>query len=184
MRDIIIKDISAHEKIINRERINKFAPEKKLLIILILFALNIASCNNGTKKNVDKIDPKLNTESNTTNDRFRKVIISKITNPQDLKQFNTLLTALDKKGVSFCQFVQRLLELDDSCYAAAKRRVPDPSNQKEFVKLHDNAIKMAEKKYLEYLKVENGLNTFAVAAYSFDNDIKQFCDRTPYKSCR
>ncbi|GEP92939.1 hypothetical protein CTE07_45840 [Chitinophaga terrae (ex Kim and Jung 2007)] len=88
-----------------------------------------------------------------------------------------MLNVLDKHNISFCQFIERLLALDDSSYAVAKQKFPDPYQQAEFTAIHDEAIEIAEAEYLKSLKVSSRLATFAIVAYSFDKKIKEFCGK-------
>lgn len=169
---------------------------KRLIQLSTWFFLMLIACNNSNQdvkqaplqdttkldtsvkvsnEKTNMIDTSSNNDNALPNDRFRKEIISKITNPKDLKKFDTLLTALDKKGVSFCDFMQRLYKLDDSCYALAKQKYPDPFQQNEFMKVHDKAIQQAEAKYLKSLHLRKDFSTFASVAYNFDQDIKNFC---------
>jgi hypothetical protein len=111
------------------------------------------------------------------NDIFREKIVSKLENREDIAKFDTLLNALDLNGITYCQFVKRLFELDDSCYALALKKYPDPSQQKEFAKMHGTSIKMAESIYLKGLNLRSYFANYAGVAYSFDQNIQDFCGK-------
>jgi len=110
------------------------------------------------------------------NEVFSKKIIPALTDSSSIVKFHLLLTGLDNKGISYCQFVQRLTQLDDSCYSVAKRKYPDPENEDEFVKLHLQATMEAEAKYLSALNLDMSFSTFATAAYNTNQDIRSFCN--------
>jgi hypothetical protein len=146
------------------------------------------SCNSGSNHNSKEIDTAINTESNKIessidrtilnphpNDEFRKSVVPYITGEKDLKTIDIILTTLDRKGLTFCQFIQRLLQLDDSCYAAANRKFPSPAEQKELNKYVDKAITSAESKYVKSLNITKHSLEFAGALYGFDKHTRRFC---------
>lgn len=158
----------------------------KLIVVFLLVFVN--SCESNSRKyelsqsNLDSIKKPPTKESNNlknvdkfVNDAFRRDIISNLSNPKDLKKFDTLLLALDKKGVTFCQFVQKLFQLDDSCYALAKKLYPQPEQQEDFMRIHDEAIKKSEPKYVMQFGINKSFASFASVAYSFDSNIKSYC---------
>ena len=139
----------------------------KLILISVLVASILSSCENKNQTDTKAIKP---------NDLFRKKIIPKITNQEDLKKFDTLLTALDNSGISFCQFTKKLIQLDDSCYAVAKKNFPDPMQQNKLMENHDTLIKALEGSYLNSLHLRKHFSIFAITAYSFSQEIKSFCE--------
>lgn len=116
-------------------------------------------------------------KSNLPNDTFRETVVTKITDTINLARFDSLLAGLDKKGISYCSFVQRLSELEDSCYSVAKRKYPDPENEEDFVKTNSEATKEAHSKYLAAISISTGLSAFATSEYNSSQDIKSYCDK-------
>lgn len=109
------------------------------------------------------------------NDEFRMVIMKQITIERDYRKLDTLIALLDKRGLSFCQFIKRLDELDDSCFALARSQFPDPSQQSELSDAHDKAIERAEANYMRELNLRESWALFAEVAYGFDRRIKNYC---------
>ena len=134
---------------------------EKLCLILFSCMLIVSSCNNKNE--------------NLPNSSFREKIIPKITDKENLKKFDSLLTSLDKSGISYCQFVQRIFEIEDSCYNAAKKRYPDPETEDDFVKLNLQSVKEVETKYLSALNLNKEFSMFATTVYNLDQTIKTFC---------
>lgn len=109
------------------------------------------------------------------NDSFRAVCMPEITDPKDIKMFDTLLNALDKKQVSFCELNQNLLRLDDSCYDVAKRLYPNPDDQEKSKKIHSKAIREAQTRYLNSFGLRDDYATFATINFYFYPNIQTFC---------
>ncbi len=146
-------------------------PTSFLLMIILFFH----SCSGNETKTAQQTASELTAdtfkylekhpEADLSNARFREKVMPTITNPRDHAILDSILLHLDKVNLSFCRFVQRQLEIDDSCYAVAKRDYPDPSMQKDFIKRHDIAIKLAQPAYLKSLNMEARWADIAVTAY-------------------
>jgi hypothetical protein len=150
---------------------------KKKLLIFLLFLLATTSCMNGTHSETKADTISVQTKDSLPNDEFRRLIVKQLENEKDSKKLDTLITLLDKRGISFCQFIKRLIELDDSCYALAKHKFPDPSQQRDFSKVHDEAIENAEATYMKGLHLKESWALYAEIAYGFDKSIKDYCGR-------
>lgn len=137
---------------------------KRIFFVSILSMIALIGCE--SKKKVD-----------LPNDTFRKTIIPKITDTANINKFDTLLTNLDKKDISYCQFIQRLSEMEDSCYNIAKRKYPDPENEEDFVKANLQAVNIAESKYFTELNITKDLSRFASSEYGSDQNIRSFCNK-------
>lgn len=109
------------------------------------------------------------------NDEFREKVLSKLSNPKDIPVLDTIITQLDKQNLSFCQFIKRMFEIDDSCYAIAKEKFPDPSQQTEFSKEHSKSLKILEPRYLKTIGLSNRLADIATTAYAFDKRARNLC---------
>lgn len=139
---------------------------KQAILIFIAATIILIACNNN----------KTGKQAGLPNDVFREKVISKILDKADIMKFDTLLAGLDKKGITYCQFVQRLSQLDDSCYNIAKEKYPDPENETDFVKLHLQTTDEAESKYTTQLDLNNRLSAFAISVYNNPNlNVRSFC---------
>jgi len=137
-------------------------PVKTIIVAAFLIMLTMTGCEN--KK------------AGLPNDPFREAVIPKITDQLNVHKFDTLLINLDKKGISYCHFVQRLSELEDSCYDVAKRKYPDPENEEDFVKKNLQAFKEAESIYLTEVNITLELSRFATSEYGSDQHVRSFCN--------
>jgi hypothetical protein len=154
-------------------------------LVIIFCAIQFCSCqdSNNNKDDsqtvIDKkpISEKVYTvvERGKSNQEFKNQILSNISNEKDKRDLETLLFKLDDRGLSFCEFVQNLLKLDDSCYAVAKKIYPDPDQQNLFSETHDKAIRIAEPAYLKKVRLSRQDADLATVAYAFDTNIKNFC---------
>ncbi|UPK72309.1 hypothetical protein [Chitinophaga filiformis] len=160
------------------------AKDQMLTSILFLFAT--ASCidnsqpdttKSGTSqmKAVVKRDTLFVRKEDLANNEFRMAIMKQIAIERDYRKLDTLITLLDKRGLSFCQFIKRLYELDDSCFALARSQFPDPSQQSDLSNVHDKAIKRAEANYMKELNLSESWALFAEVVYGFDGRIKNYC---------
>lgn len=156
----------------------------KIIAVCTLYLFSL-SCNTPTEGRLANDSIQLKSDSLNENlsekdavlpnDKFRKDIVSKVTNPDDSKQFNALLDSLDKRDISYCHFLKRLHEIDDSYYAVAKVKYPAPEQQDRFSRAHSKAVRGAEARYLDSLKISDDLKTFAITAYYFDQKVNNFC---------
>ncbi|UKB85311.1 hypothetical protein LF887_06695 [Chryseobacterium sp. MEBOG06] len=111
------------------------------------------------------------------NDEFREKVLPQIKHDNDKKKLHSLLKVLDQKQLSFCSFVKREFEMDDSCYTVALKEYPFPEMQNEFIKMHDEIYDVAEKKYLSRIGLTYEDANYLTTVYSFDQNVKYFCGK-------
>lgn len=111
------------------------------------------------------------------NDEFRKKIVPHIKDSKDRIKLRALLDSLDKRKLSFCDFVQQEFKLDDSCYDVAKKHFPLPEDQEKFLKIHNDVYDIAQKRFLYKTKMTEKDSDYLVIVYSFNENFKNFCGR-------
>jgi hypothetical protein len=147
------------------------------LILLIV----LVSCNNNLKQTTEAKIEKLDTLEKVDkiyllpNDEFREKVLSRISNLKDSLVVDTIINKLDKQNLSFCKFIKRMFEIDDSCYALAKEKFPDPSQQMDFSKEHSKSLKILEPRYLKTIGFTDRLADIATTVYAFDKDARNLC---------
>ena len=112
------------------------------------------------------------------NDRFRRELRPQI-GEKDKVTLDSVLATLDKRALTFCQYIQRLMELDDSCFAVSKRKFPDPAQQKELSSYIDKAVNKAEINYSRSLGLSKHSMDFAEAIYAYDSTARRICGNFP-----
>jgi len=109
------------------------------------------------------------------NDQFRKEILPQLKHEKDREKLAVLLDSLDKRALSYCDFIKREGEIDDSCYAVADAKYPEPGMQSEFIKLYDAAFDAAHAKFSKQINLtEKQLNYLAIF-HAFDKNVRNFC---------
>ena len=68
-----------------------------------------------------------------------------------------------------------MFEIDDSCYAIAKAKFPDPSQQIDFSKEHSKSLKILEPRYLKTIGLTHRLADIATTAYAFTKEARNLC---------
>lgn len=139
-----------------------------LLLLLI-------SCQNEKQNSIVKENKIV--KKDLSNHNFRKIILPKLKHETDRKKLTILLNHLDEKHLSLCDFVRREFEIDDSCFAIAKEKYPYPEMQVKFMEVHDNVYKIAHKKFLRQTNFTEHDALFLTVAYSFDENVKNFCGK-------
>ena len=142
---------------------------KRFLFLII--ALTFFSCQ---KENTKEVIQK---KYLLPNDEFREKIIPNIKSLKDKSKLGILLDSLDKRKLSFCDFVQKEFKLDDSCYDVAKKHFPLLEDQEKFVKIHNEVYDIAHKKFLQKTKITEKDSDYLVIVYSFNENVKNFCGR-------
>ncbi|MBK1895701.1 hypothetical protein [Chryseobacterium paridis] len=150
---------------------------KKITTLFLLLLTLIISCKEEKRKLIIENNKMEIKKYSLPNDEFREKVLYKIRHENDKKKFITLLNSLDKKNLSFCDFVKREFEIDDSCYSIALKRYPKPEMQIDFMKAHDEVYDIAQKKILNQIEFSNRDANFLTIAYSFDQNIKNFCGK-------
>jgi len=140
-----------------------------------LFLLLLISCQNENQNSTVKENKIV--EKDLSNSNFRKVVLPKLKHETDRKKLTILLNHLDEKHLSLCDFVRREFEIDDSCFAVAKEKYPDPEMQVKFLEVHDNVYEIAHKKFLKQTNFTEHDANFLTIAYSFDENVKNFCGK-------
>jgi hypothetical protein len=150
---------------------------KQISIYLFFLSIIIISCKD-EKQNLIIKETKFETvEYKLPNDEFREKILPKIKHENDKKKLSSLLKILDEKQITFCSFMKREFEIDDSCYAVALEKYPSPEMQNEFIKAHDKIYNSAQRKYLKNIGITDKDANFLTVAYSFDQKIQNFCGK-------
>lgn len=147
---------------------------KKILFSIIIVISFSCQKENTNTPIVKKIIQKKNL---LPNDEFREKIIPNIINPKDRNRLEILLDSLDKRKLSFCDFVQQEFKLDDSCYDIAKKHFPLPEDQERFTMIHNDVYDVAHKKFLQKTKISEKDSDYLVIVYSFNENVKNFCGR-------
>lgn len=150
--------------------------------ICLCLVLLLSACANSDNKAVVDTDgsTKISTPERDLlpNDRFRRELSPHVRGKDSLT-LDTVLSVLDKKGLTFCVYIQRLMELDDSCFAVSKRKFPDPSQQKELSNYITNAVERAEIGYSRSLGMSKHSMDFAETVYAFDTTARRICGNFP-----
>ncbi len=140
-----------------------------------------SSCNNSTKQ-VEEVKTNEVYKSEEVgkkyllpNDEFREKVITKLSNPKDISILDTIVNQLDTQNLSFCQFIKRMFEIDDSCYAIAKEKFPDPSQQIDFSNEHSKNLKILEPRYLKTIGFIHRQSEIATTIYAFNKDARDLC---------
>lgn len=153
--------------------------EAKHLFACIIFTFLFISCNNGENQadELKGLDGSLKEGKNylMPNDEFREKVLSKLSNPKDISVLDTLVTQLDKQNLSFCQFIKRMFEIDDSSYAIARAKFPKSSQQLNFSKEHSKSLKVLEPRYLNTIGVSHRQADIATTVYAFTKEAKILC---------
>ncbi|MDN3694112.1 hypothetical protein QWZ06_18430 [Chryseobacterium tructae] len=150
---------------------------KKVSICLFILLVTITSCKDEKSPLIIKENKSATKKYNLPNDEFREKILSKIKHENDKKKLEKLLQDLDKKNLSFCNFVKNEFKIDDSCYSAALKRYPAPEMQKEFMKVHNDIYEIAQKKYLQQIGITDKDANFLTVVYSFDQNVQKLCGK-------
>jgi hypothetical protein len=152
---------------------------KKIIVRKILFIVVIAFTFSCQKAETNKPITKTVIQKKylLPNDEFRERIIPNIKKSKDVKKLETLLDSLDKRKLSFCEFVQQEFKLDDSCYDVAKKQFPLPEDQEKFVKVHNDVYDIAQKRFLQKTKMTEKNSDYLIIVYSFDKNVKNFCGK-------
>jgi hypothetical protein len=111
------------------------------------------------------------------NDKFREHL--SILTGKDNLTFDTILTVLDQHHLFFCDYIKRLMQIDDSCAAIGNRKFPDPSQQKELNRFLDKAVESTEFKYTKSLGLTKHCLDWAGTFYAFDSTARRICGNFP-----
>jgi hypothetical protein len=111
------------------------------------------------------------------NDEFREKVLPKFKYEKNKSTIITILNSLDKKNVSFCEVVKREYEIDDSCYAIALAKYPDPNDQTKLLKLHNDIYDKKQTNYLKQIGITERQADLLTTAYAFDENVKNFCGK-------
>lgn len=147
----------------------------KNIPFIFLLLLSLISCQDEKQNSIIK-ENKI-AEKNLSNDQFKKIVLPKLKHENDRKKLTILLNKLDKQHLSLCDFVRREFKIDDSCFAVAKEKYPDPEMQIKFMEVHDNVFEIAHKKFLKQTNFTEHDAFFLTVAYSFDENVKNFCGK-------
>lgn len=148
---------------------------KQISTYLFFLLIALISCK-GEKQSITIKENKIKSKKyNLPNDEFREKILFKIKHENDKKRLNSVLLILDKKSISFCDFVKREFEIDDSCYSIALKKYPAPEMHHELMKIHDDIYNTAQKKYLRQINISDKDANFLIVAYSFDQNVQNYC---------
>lgn len=109
------------------------------------------------------------------NEAFRKKVLIKIDNQNDVKIFNTILSKLDQQNLVVCSIVGRLFTIDDECLQSAKSKYPNPSQQNLFSNAYSSSIKREYEKYAKSINLTMEEIRFLNVAYAFNQHVKSFC---------
>lgn len=116
-------------------------------------------------------------EVQKANDTFRKNVLIKIGNQNDVKIFNAILSKLDRQNLQVCRVIGKLFAIDDACLESAKRKYPNPSQQKLFSDAYSSCIKQEYEKYAKSIDLTMEEIRFLNVAYGFNEHVKSFCGR-------
>lgn len=111
------------------------------------------------------------------NDGFRAQVLPPFTNNNDIEIFRKVLNRLDQKQVSICSVIKQLFAIDDQCLAAARKKFPDPTQQKSFSKVYSAEIKKEYEKYGKLINLSMDEIRFINVAYAFSEPVKSFCGK-------
>ncbi|MDR6920564.1 hypothetical protein [Chryseobacterium sp. 2987] len=147
---------------------------KKGIVYFCCLLMLIISCKKEiqSSENRNKTKTKIYT---LPNDEFREKILPKLEHKKDQTQLTILLDSLDKINLSYCDFMKREFEIDDSCYTVARKKYPDPTMQIQFSKLHDETFDIAHEKFLKQINLNKKQTDFISVFYFFNKDVKSFC---------
>ncbi len=147
---------------------------KKSLIYFFSLIILIISCKR-EKQNLESQNKVKQKIYSLPNEEFREKILPKVENKNDQIQLAILLDSLDKKNLSYCDFMKREFEIDDSCYAVARKKYPEPSMQLQFSELHDKTFDTAHGRFLKQINLTKKQTDFITIFYFFNKDVKSFC---------
>lgn len=146
---------------------------KKTVSVFLL--LSLISCRNEKIKSAAEKNIAETKQYILPNDQFRKEILPQLKHKNDKEKLAALLDSLDKRALSYCDFIKREYEIDDSCYDVARAEYPGPEMQPEFTKLHDDAFDAAHAGFSKQINLtEKQLNDLAIF-YAFDKNVRDFC---------
>lgn len=155
---------------------------------LTLLLITFSACNSSPMVKSDVIDTAKSNRTDTAqigiekdvlpNDNFRRQLRPHL-GEKDKVTFDSVLTTLDNSGLTFCQYIQRLMELDDSCFAVANRKFPDPSQHRELSIYITKAVDKAEIAYSKSLGLSKHCLEFAGTVYAFDTTARRICGNFP-----
>lgn len=145
------------------------------ILFIFLFLLLLISCQNEKQNSIIK-ENMTKAKEYIPNDELREKILPKFIDKCKPK-FERLLDSLDQKKISFCNFVKREDEIDDSCYAEALEVYPNPEDQKEFLQLHNDIYDRKQRKYLKEIGITEKEADLLITIAVFDKNVKNFCDK-------
>jgi hypothetical protein len=149
----------------------------------MLQLMALTACNSSAP-NMVAIDTDSSTKSDTQkkdshpNDRFRRELNTQMKGKDSLTM-DSILLVLDKNGLTFCQYIQRLMQVDDSCSAISKRKFRDPLQQQELSSYVTKAVDKAEISYSKSLGMSKHSMEIAEAVYAFDTTARRICGNFP-----
>ncbi|WP_294216269.1 hypothetical protein [uncultured Chryseobacterium sp.] len=144
----------------------------KNLFILLVFL--IISCQKKEAGNSIKDDLASVKPARLSNDEFRTKALSFLKS-EDQEKYSAILDVLDKQHLSFCNFMKREYEIDDSCYAIARSKYPEPEMQMQFIQCHDQAFDLLHARFLKQIHLTEHQANYLSALYYFNQDIRNFC---------
>ncbi|WP_128414565.1 hypothetical protein [Chryseobacterium sp. Leaf201] len=71
--------------------------------------------------------------------------------------------------------MKREVEIDDSCYAVADAKYPEPGMQSEFIKLYDAAFDAAHAKFSKQTNLTEKQLNYLVIFHAFDKNVRNLC---------
>ncbi len=157
----------------------------RLAIAMLGIILYLCCCDNkqgnGQPQKILTHDETLKTSSNEIKDarypnaEFREKVLSKLSPGKNNTRLVTLISLLDKSGLSYCQFIKHLFYIEDSCYAAAKIQYPNPTMQSQFARYKNKILGIAQPEYLKNAGLDENWAEFATDEYASNDTIKNFC---------
>lgn len=144
---------------------------KTLFIPLILL---IISCQKKEVGNSIRDDLAPTRPARLSNDQFRNKALSFL-KPEEQEKCSAILNVLEKQHLSFCDFMKREYEIDDSCYTIARSEYPEPEMQMQFVQCHDQAFDLLHSRFLKQIHLTEHQANYLSALYYFNRDIRNIC---------
>lgn len=122
-----------------------------------------------------KVKPKIEKKELIPNDEFREKVLPYLKNNGDKEKLAKILKVLDSKNISFCEYVKKEFQFDDSCYALAKKKFPAPTMQKSFAKFHDKIFDEGHLKLVKKYDLREKDADLLTTIYAFDSNTRELC---------
>jgi hypothetical protein len=122
-----------------------------------------------------RVKPKIKKKELLPNDEFREKVLPYLKNNSGKEKLAKILKVLDSKNISFCEYVKKEFQFDDSCYALAKKKFPEPTMQKSFTKFHDKIFDKAHLKLVKKYDLSEKDAELLTTIYAFDSNSRELC---------